>query len=467
MGRRPICPIPGLDPGYDPFLLRLAEEEDRIAALPGAVRIRLGLERDEGAVEIADTWLPPDPGPGDGRLVRRLVKTLLWLYGGHTLLVASDDPGFGAARALAGELAAEYAVGGARAFDAGMMHRAYDRPLAFRAVSWANAPERAARSRPLGRHLDGCRIGLDLGGSDRKVSAVIDGRSVFSEEVVWHPKTMSDPSWHHREILSALRSAAARLPRVDAIGVSAAGIHVHNEVRVASLFMKVPDDRFQAEVRPMFRSIAEEMGGVPLELANDGDVTALAGAMSLSVQALLGIAMGTSQAAGFVDERGGIAGWLNELAFVPVDLRPDAPVDEWSGDRGCGVSYFSQEGVIRLAGLAGLPLPPEAAPAEKLVVVQERMKAGDPAALAIYETLGGHLGLALAGYHRFYHMDHVLVLGRVLSGEGGEIIRVRAESALARIDPDLSERVTLHLPDEASRRVGQSIAAASLPSLRS
>ena len=30
--------------------------------------------------------------------------------------------------------------------------------------------------------------------------------------------------------------------------------------------------------------------------------------------------------------------------------------DEWSGDIGCGVKYFSQDGVIKLAPRAGIEL---------------------------------------------------------------------------------------------------------------
>ena len=104
---------------------------------------------------------------------------------------------------------------------------------------------------------------------------------------------------------------------------------------------------------------------------NDGDVSALAGAMSLGENNVLGIAMGTSEAVGYVDEKGNITGWLNELAFVPVDVNPDAMEDEWSGDIGCGVKYFSQDGVIKLAPRAGINLSESLSPAEKLKEVQK------------------------------------------------------------------------------------------------
>src|SRR5204862_7901779 len=106
---------------------------------------------------------------------------------------------------------------------------------------------------------------------------------------------------------------------------------------------------------PLFLNLRQEWG-VPLEVANDGDVTALAGAMSLQTNGVLGIAMGSSQAAGFLDNEGRITGWLNELAFAPIDYNPRAAADEWSGDLGCGVQYFSQQAADRRAPAAGLPL---------------------------------------------------------------------------------------------------------------
>ena len=61
---------------------------------------------------------------------------------------------------------------------------------------------------------------------------------------------------------------------------------------------------------------------MPLEVINDGEVTALAGMLSLGERAMLGVAMGSSQAGGFLNAEGHITGWLDELAFAPVDASP-------------------------------------------------------------------------------------------------------------------------------------------------
>ena len=217
----------------------------------------------------------------------------------------------------------------------------------------------------------------------------------------------------------------------------------------------------------MYLDVAKEIGeNIPIEVANDGDVTALAGAMDLEDTGVLGIAMGTSEAAGFVDAQGNITGWLNELAFAPVDYCKDAMIDEWSGDYGCGVKYFSQDAVIKLAPAAGIELDKSLSLAEQLKVVQALMKEGDPRAAAIYDTIGAYFGYAIAFYSEFYDIKHVLIMGRVTSGQGGVILLERAQQVLDEEFPELAKKVTLHIPDEKSRRVGQSVAAASLPEIK-
>jgi predicted NBD/HSP70 family sugar kinase len=254
------------------------------------------------------------------------------------------------------------------------------------------------------------------------------------------------------------------MPRVDAIGGSAAGVYVNNRVRIASLFRGVTKDRYN-RVRNLFLRIRDEMG-VPLEIVNDGDVTALAGSMSLEDNGVLGIALGSSEATGYVNLQGNITGWLNELAFAPVDYNPQAPVDEWSGDRGCGALYFSQQCVFRLAPKVGIRIPDDITPAEKLKVVQKKLEAGHEGAVKIWQSMGVYMGYAIAHYADFCNLRHILILGRCTSGRGGQLILEGAERVLRSEFPDLAAQVKVQLPDEKSRRVGQAIAAASLPVLR-
>ncbi|MBO5415207.1 MAG: ROK family protein [Clostridia bacterium] len=450
-----------LDKGFKPMVL-VYREFTEAAKAAGGNKLVIGIERNKGYISVFETVIYPEGTGHDEEnyeFIERIVKSFIWIRGGHKIIIAGS-------KLIADKLAKAYSPDGARAFDYGVMSKVYETPVSVEYRDIADAPVNNENAAPVGRHLDGCRIGFDAGGSDRKVSAVIDGKSVYSEEVVWFPKTNSDPQYHYDGILAAMKSAAAHMPRVDAIGVSSAGIYVDNKIKIASLFLKVSDEDFEAKCKNMYIDVAKEFGDVPLEVANDGDVTALAGAMDLDDGGVLGIAMGTSEAGGYVDLAGNITGWLNELAFAPCDFSHDAMVDEWSGDYGCGVKYFSQDAVIKLAPAAGIELDESLSPAEKLKVVQGLMAEGDKRAAKIYDTIGAYFGYTIAYYALFYDIKHVLIMGRVTSGEGGVILLERAKEVLAKEFPELDERIKLHIPDENSRRVGQSVAAASLPEIK-
>ena len=452
-----------LDPQFQPMVKVVADYRAAVAE-EGGVPLVIAVERNKGYVSTYKLDVFRDGSGHDEEsygVVERIVKTLLWVYGGFKVTVAGS-------KKIYEKIAEAYKKGGARQFDADFMARVYERPFEVEYVeNAADAPGEHQAADPVGRHLDGCRIGFDAGGSDRKVSAVVDGETVYSEEVVWFPKLQSDPDYHYQGILDAMKTAASHMPRVDAIGVSSAGVYIDNKIMIASLFLKVSDEDCEKKVKTMYLDVAKEIGeNIPVEVANDGDVTALAGAMDLNDNNVLGVAMGTSEAAGYVDSQGNITGWLNELAFVPVDYCKDAMVDEWSGDYGCGVKYFSQDSVIKLAPAAGIELDESLSPAEKLKVVQKLMAEGDERAAKIYDTIGVYFGYAIAYYAMFYDIKHVIIMGRVTSGEGGTIVLAKANEVLKREYPELAEKIRLHIPDEKSRRVGQSVAAASLPKLK-
>ena len=450
--------VPPLDPGFRPAALANRAYRQQVAA-SGGVPLILALERSDGAVSRFETAVFAEDHPhAEANLLyaERLIKFLLWARGGWKVVVGGP-PSIGA------HIEAQYSAGGARHFDVEFMGtHVYQRPFTVVRCRPGEVPPANEAGEALGRHLDGCRIGFDLGASDLKVSAVVDGRAVFSDEIVWEPTGQVDPAYHYRAIVEALRLARAQMPALDAIGGSSAGIYVHNQPMVASLFRGVPTHRFDA-VRTMFRRIREEFG-VPLEVINDGDVTALAGSMALGDNGVLGIAMGSSEAAGYVNAEGAITGWLNELAFSPVDYSPSAPRDEWSGDRGVGSLYFSQQCVFRLAPVAEIDVPSNVAKAEQLAEVQKHLEAGHEGAVRIWESIGVYLGYALAHYADFYDLEHVLILGRVTSGQGGPIILDHARAVLDAEFPELGN-LDIRLPDEKIRRVGQSIAAASLPAI--
>ncbi|HEX4084369.1 MAG TPA: ROK family protein [Chthoniobacteraceae bacterium] len=459
---KPLRHPPVLDPGFLPAVIWNRSYRERLHRDSTPRPLSLAIERGDGTVSVFNTEVFPHEG-GYAQLnrkyVERLLKFLLWQRGGFRVTIGGDS-------AITSMVKSIYNPAGERAFDYAFMgEKVYGRQMEVCEGQIDAMPEANETAVPLGRNLDGCRIGFDLGGSDRKCAALIDGQVVFSEEVPWNPYFESNPQYHYDGINDTLKRAAAKLPRIDAIGGSAAGVYVNNEVRVASLFRGVAKEDFENRIRRIFFELAREWGGVPFEVVNDGEVTALAGSMSLQATGVLGISLGTSQAGGYVDPDGSIRPWLNELAFAPIDYRLDAPVDEWSGDIGCGAQYFSQQGVGRLIPSAGICIARDMPLPEQLSVVQQMMANGDLRSRWICETIGAYLGYAIAHYAEFYDVQHVLILGRVTSGEGGQVIVEKARKVLEDEFPELSGSIRIHLPSEKDKRHGQAVAAASLPKL--
>ena len=443
-----------LDADFQPLMAALTAAR----AQSNGEFLSMAWEREDGCVARHDLPLPPDAAQNEDyfRLAERVVKFLLWSAGGWRLLLAGPED-------LCARLAADYSPTGRRAFDADLMRRVYGHPMTTERRAAGDLPAAKDAALALGGHLEGCRLGFDLGASDYKICATRDGTVVFSAELPWTPRDYSDPDQHFQKLNAGLRQAASHLPRLDAIGGSTAGVVVANRIMVASLFRAVPAEKYAA-AQDIFLRLQKEWQ-VPVEIANDGDVTALAGALSLGVTAILGVAMGSSEAAGYLDRGGHLTGRLTELAFAPVDMNPAAAADEWSGDAGVGALYFSQQAVNKLAQQAGIVFPAGQPLPERLKEIQVRMAQGDDTARRIYETLGTYLGQAVPWYREFYDFDHVLILGRVTSGPGGEILLDRARQVLREEFPALAEQVNVFMPDEKARRVGQSVAAASLPQL--
>ena len=451
--------IPPLDLDFKPAVIANHKFIAAVKASGHAVPLVLGLERIEGALSRFETIVFDEYHPDAEQnlyYVDRIVKFLLWQRGGWKVYV-------GGPRFIGEYIQKTYVDGGQHEFDSNFMGGVYAQTFSVVPCDVEQVPPEKEIEKSLGRHLDGNRIGFDLGASDLKVSAVVDGNPIFSTEIEWQPRQQSDPQYHRSKIMDALILAKSKLPTLDAIGGSSAGVYVNNRPMIASLYRGIPNEKF-GQVHNMFLNIRDEMD-VPLEIVNDGEVTALAGSMSLEDNGVLGIAMGSSEATGYVTRDGNITDWLNELAFAPVDYNPDAPEDEWSGDKGVGALYFSQQCVFRLAPKVGIEIPSDVSDAKKLKFVQEKLEAGHAGAKQIWQSMGIYLGYTIAHYADFYDIKHVLILGRCTSGKGGPILIEGAKEVLQTEFPQLVRQINIQLPDEKSRRVGQSIAAASLPEL--
>ena len=448
----------GNRPAADPEFVPLGLYMD--AFLKDATRpVSIAVERENGDISVFDTFVHGGEtyAAADLAYLERIVKFMLWSRGGWRVSVCGDARAAEYIRTL-------YSETGARAFDRKTMETIYEKEFEVCALPLEETPQASERAAAAGGFLDGCRIGIDVGGSNRKVCALIDGKPVYRVTEPWRPLEHADPDYHIAELTASLRRAAAALPRVDAIGISTAGIYVNNRTRIASVFRSVPQQAFEEKITNIYPRVCAALGEhIPFAIANDGDAAARAGSLSRKARNVVGISMGTSEAGGYVDGSGSVTGRLNEFAFLPLDLRRTAP-DPWSGDFGCGVTYLSSEAVVRLAHETGIPLRDGGMTMQDRVrEVQRLVQSGDPAAAAVFDTIGCYLAHAIYTYQKFYKTEHVIVMGGISAGPGGALLLRRCRKVLAGEYPDLE--ADLILPEEDERADGQSYAAATLVKL--
>lgn len=245
----------------------------------------------------------------------------------------------------------------------------------------------------------------------------------------------------------------------------------------------MPPAVYKEKVVDIFKRLAKEMAGdVPLKVINDGEVTALAAYKKIKSGNIMGISMGSSEGGGYANADGNLIGWINELCYIRLDLNPRAPTDPWSKGAHTGLShmYLGQRGATKLASKGGVKVPdnmkyPHAdmctikheTHAQCLKLIQEAMKneESEKEARKIYETVGVYLGYGLAQYCEFYKIDHVMILGRVSKGNGGDIMLDTAKKVLTEEFPEFAG-IQFHTADDHFKAVGQCIAAAALPALK-
>ena len=426
--------------------------------------VAIAWEREDGKVYRYDLPIPENlsaaAAKGVSYVGERIAKFIVWAAGGWKRCLACPDK-------VVRPVAKAYTKKGARAFDYDFFTSIYGRPVETCVVPLAEMPEMNEKPALVKTVADGCRIGFDLGASDFKISALNKGKVVFSKEFPWDPVPQTDPEYHYQKLTAGLKEAAAALPRVDAIGGSTAGTLVGQKMGIASLFRGVKThspEKFETAQNMFFR--IEKDWGVPFAIYNDGDVTALAGMITMGKKGILGVAMGSSEAVGYVDMKGRMTGRISELAFAPVDFNPNAPKCEWSGDAGVGAMAFSQQAVNWLAQKYGFKFPKAMKLPERLKVVQAAMEKGDEKALKVYIQIGRFLAHAIPWYNEFYDYENMMILGRVTSGPGRPIILETAKAMLKDVYPEWAEKLDIFMPDEKARRLGQSVAAAQIPVIK-
>jgi len=476
---RPKVPAP-LDPNFCPFILAKKNYLKYVGGSPHVLEFALeragGLAGRERLPVFADGHPDVDASI---HLAGIMIQQVMWERSGFRLLLAGPPK-------ICEALKRDYSPGGKYNFEICVMPKACGTPdVPFEVKICGSAAELPAnKDQPVicGKDANGCRLAFDLGKSDIKTVAVKDNVVISTKETEWDV-TNPDPSYHYGLILKAMKETAADLPggKVDAIGGSATGtVGPNNEATWCDIFPCVPPDVYQRDVVPIFQRLAKEFGeNIPLRVINDGEVTALAAILKIKAGNVLGISMGSSEGGGYADADGNLLGWINEMCYMKLDMNPEAPTDPWQPHCGMSHMYLGQRGTTKLAEKGGVDIPDEMKAwhpnmqqmkhephAGCLKLVQAAMK--DPAKKAqcslIYRTVGVYLGYGIAMYCEHYKIDHLMILGRVSTGEGGQLMLDTAKEVLMTEFPQYGH-IQFHTPDEQFKRVGQCIAAAALPPL--
>jgi predicted NBD/HSP70 family sugar kinase len=475
---RPAVPAP-LDPNFAPLVLakknylkHVAGSKDFVEwALPradGCARYKLPVFAESHADVECSIYL-----------AGVLIQEMIWQRSASELQLAGPAK-------ICEALKQAYSIGGAYEFEVSSMPKVCgtpDVPFTVKIVDASALPAAKDTPQVCGKEANGCRLAFDLGKSDIKTVAVKDGEVLYSKETEWDV-TNPDPDYHYKMITDALKLAKATLPKVDAVGGSATGtISGDNGATWCDIFPNVPPDVYKAKVVDIFRRMSKEIAGdVPLKVINDGEVTALAAVQKIGKGNIMGISMGSSEGGGYANADGNLMGWINELCYIRLDMNPEAPTDPWSKGHHTGLShmYLGQRGATKLAGkvIQGLPenyVYPHPGMctikhedhAQCLKLIQKAM--ADPSQEAevskLYETIGVYLGYGLAQYCEFYPIDHVMILGRVSKGKGGDLVLNTAKKVLETEFPKFAH-IEFHTADDHFKAVGQCIAAAALPSLK-
>jgi len=411
-----------------------------------------------------------------------IIQEMIWQRSASGLMLAGPQK-------ICEAVQKAYSKGGMYEFEVMQMPRVCgtpDKPFTVTIVGSVSAlPAGADTPVEVGKDVSGCRLSFDLGKSDIKTVAIKDGEVLYSKETEWDV-TNPDPQYHFDAVLAALKIAKEALPggQVDAVGGSATGtLSGNNEATWCDLFPNVPPAVYKEKVVDIFPRIAKALAGdVPFKVINDGEVTAVAAAQKIKAGNVFGISLGSATGGGYANADGNLLGWVNEMAYIKIDFNPDAVRNPWDkgAHTGCSHVYLGQRGATRFAAVAGVKNLPDnyvyghpdtltikhEGHAQCLKLIQKAMQdpTQEPQVRKIYETVGVYLGYALAQYKEFYAIDHVMILGRVPKGHGGDIMLEVAKRVLETEFPDLSP-VQFHTADDHFKAVGQCIAAAALPKI--
>jgi predicted NBD/HSP70 family sugar kinase len=468
-----------LDPGFAPVVL--AKREYRKAAADCKDTLNFALPRADGCARGELKVFPTDDPRYQASVILAgvMIQETIWRCGASALQLAGPE-------GICNTVKTAFSKGGSYEFEADVMPKANGTPeKVFEVKIVASAGDLpAAKDTPqtCGKDANGCRLAFDLGKSDIKTVAIKDGEVLDSAETEWDV-TNPDPQYHFDAIVAAMKKTIANAEakgfgKIQAVGGSATGtVGAGNEATWCDIFPNVPPDVYKEKVVDIFKRIAKEVAGdVPLKVINDGEVTALAAVQKIKKGNVMGISMGSSEGGGYANADGNLMGWINELCYIKLDMNPQAPTDPWTkgAHRGMSHMYLGQRGATKNAFKicevpenykyphADMCTIKHEDHAQCLKLVQKAMVDNPEKASDLYKTCGVYLGYGLAQYCEHYKIDHVMILGRVSKGAGGDLMLKIASEVLETEFPDLP-KITFHTADDHFKAVGQCIAAAALP----
>jgi predicted NBD/HSP70 family sugar kinase len=475
-----------LDPGFAPVVL--AKKKYREAAKDCKESVHWRLTRPDGcAAGELKVFPADDPRYGASVILAGImIQESIWRCGATSLKLCGPPQ-------ICNALQKAYSKGGTYEFEADVMPKAFgtpDKPFVVEYMGDAglepklldDLPKAKDTPQVCGKDAGGCRLAFDLGKSDIKTVAIKDGEVLDSMETEWDV-TNVDPEYHFKAIVDAMQATIERAKAkgfgdIQAVGGSATGtVSGDNEATWCDIFPNVPQDVYKEKVVDIFKRIAKEVAGdVPLKVINDGEVTALAAVQKIGKGNVMGISMGSSEGGGYANEDGNLMGWINELCYMKLDMNPRAPTDPWTkgAHRGMSHMYLGQRGATKNAWkICEVPENYRYPHADMctikhedhskcLKLIQDAYKNNPDKAADLYKTCGVYLGYGLANYCEHYKIEHVMILGRVSKGDGGDLMLKTASEVLEKEFPELP-KITFHTADDHFKAVGQCIAAAALP----
>lgn len=210
--------------------------------------------------------LPDIESPKLGRYLRTYVHNRLWAIGAERVVLDCDQD-------LFDKIASAFRPGGEFSHQVAMMSEIYGCHFEIvRGDARDAAGGASGTTQQPGRPKVGKHIGVDLGGSDAKVVALVDGELRHHEKRDWKPKSFREGRQAVSVVCDLVKNALAKsgIDSPDGVGISSAGIVVNDRIMASGIFGGLPAEEFQEWIVPMGERVSEAFGGVPIGVAHDG-----------------------------------------------------------------------------------------------------------------------------------------------------------------------------------------------------